>query len=942
MHSVRKNQLVLGFMVFLLCFYGLWQNSGKYEDNLMNLTKIMNRPYASDVHFPLILDGNDALDVFCTGNGTNGLDISSAHIIENYIFNTLDMTACDLRNIDRFLIIRNCTFLSNNENQASTNAGLYLQNTTNIIIVNCTFQRNPYGIYAVESRNINITQNILLNSSQSIAFENSNDSLIQHNRINNTIQRLFAVFSSNNLTVFNNTCIKFSDGMFFMGTNQSLIHNNTFLSGENFDIATQQDYNLTIVNNTMERGINFAVGSDQLEHTTNHIIENNQINNLPLYYFKNHHSMTSANFSNAGQIILANCSDSHITDLTLSNAMNAIRLCYCVNITVAHNNLTNFIFAIDMMNAANNTLWNNIVRKGMFGVSMYRSENNNISQNTLTNLSYGIQIGEANNNTFIENIIENQSVNGIEIILNSGNNVFCQNQFKKNDIGVAITFGNKNTFEDNIFMENRIGVELQTNAKFNNFSLNWFRNNTQYQAFDIGQNYWNTSTVGNYWSDYESRYPFTANDGYVWLTPYVIAGATAQDNLPKVIPIPLSINHPEDFSIEINTTYPIPWVLTENAVINAWFVVIRNGTEIWNNTWVPHENLNIFTNVTSLGIFNFTIIATDGMGSYVEDQVIIRAFNLPPILSNSPLDVEYECNTTNHFITWTVTDNSIIKPTYTLFRNGTELINASWQSAVPILWNIDGLAIGHYNYTIKAFDGYNETIIDEVIIFVSNRNPSFISVPSDLSFECNSTLPSINWTATDNSWTSLTYRIYQNGVFLKTGLWSSGIPITFQLENIEPGMYTFTLIIYDGYDGQNSTSVIINVTNLPPIFVDFPKNISYDRFSTGNSLTWRIFDRSSKNAFYLLYRDGILIYNQTWTSDKNITINIDGLTAGMHNFTIIVLDGWGASINHTVVVTVKPISIQIIIYVGVVTIIGIVVGIKIWIYQKRKKNKIIK
>ncbi len=53
------------------------------------------------------------------------------------------------------------------------------------------------------------------------------------------------------------------------------------------------------------------------------------------------------------------------------------------------------------------------------------------------------------------------------------------------------------------------------------------------QGYDTtGENSWD----GNYWNDYESRYPSATNDGFVWDTPYELNGETS-DNYPIVFPI---------------------------------------------------------------------------------------------------------------------------------------------------------------------------------------------------------------------------------------------------------------------------------------------------------------------------------------------------------------------------------------------------------------------
>lgn len=43
----------------------------------------------------------------------------------------------------------------------------------------------------------------------------------------------------------------------------------------------------------------------------------------------------------------------------------------------------------------------------------------------------------------------------------------------------------------------------------------------------------------------------------------------------------------------------------------------------------------------------------------------------------------------------------------------------SWTSTIEIIINIDGLAVGSYNFTIIAADGYSSYAIDTVIVTVT-------------------------------------------------------------------------------------------------------------------------------------------------------------------------------------------------------------------------------
>jgi hypothetical protein len=72
----------------------------------------------------------------------------------------------------------------------------------------------------------------------------------------------------------------------------------------------------------------------------------------------------------------------------------------------------------------------------------------------------------------------------------------------------------------------------------NNLIYNNCFNNTA-NAYDTGNNQWDSGTVGNYWSDYREKYPDTEelDESGIWDTPYDIpGGAGAQDRFPLMQP----------------------------------------------------------------------------------------------------------------------------------------------------------------------------------------------------------------------------------------------------------------------------------------------------------------------------------------------------------------------------------------------------------------------
>jgi len=87
----------------------------------------------------------------------------------------------------------------------------------------------------------------------------------------------------------------------------------------------------------------------------------------------------------------------------------------------------------------------------------------------------------------------------------------------------------------------------------------------------------------------------------------------------------------------------------------------------------------------------------------------------PPIIS-SPEDIEYEFGSTGNTLVWVVSDE--YPNTYEIFMDGESFESGAWESGVSITINIDGFAVGTYEFMIKCDDSYNNIATDNVLVNV--------------------------------------------------------------------------------------------------------------------------------------------------------------------------------------------------------------------------------
>lgn len=166
--------------------------------------------------------------------------------------------------------------------------------------------------------------------------------------------------------------------------------------------------------------------------------------------------------------------------------------------TLIDNTCNQNLYGIYLHMSNSNSLTNNNCSDNLFGIYLYTSDVNALGNNYCNRNSYGIYIESSYYNTITDNI--------------------CSNNAK---YGVAI-YGMKNYIHHNRFIRNN-GTTLIYNA-------------SHIQAYDeSGKNFWNTSTEGNYWSDWTSpdvNTPFSIVDN-----PYILDGdARAKDYFPITTP----------------------------------------------------------------------------------------------------------------------------------------------------------------------------------------------------------------------------------------------------------------------------------------------------------------------------------------------------------------------------------------------------------------------
>lgn len=271
-------------------------------------------------------------------------------------------------------------------------------------------------------------------------------------------------------------------------------------------------FNLTICENMFfYDGIfpaNYLLTSDIPLESVLLNVYNNTVNGKPLYYLQNKNDYTVN--SDAGQIILVNCTNVTVKNLYLTYTDFAILLYYCSNCLVENLKVIDTDGEVILFFSENNTIQNITSANSMHGICLdVGSKNNIVRYNEVYGNYVGISIiTSASGNRIYKNKAHDNSW-GIKVTSYFKNkpahdNHIYENDIYDNDIGirVASTYNSplyssyNSTINNNNLTNNEIGLQL-IHSDGNSILNNTFRKNLIAAMFtSCSQTTWE----GNYWN----------------------------------------------------------------------------------------------------------------------------------------------------------------------------------------------------------------------------------------------------------------------------------------------------------------------------------------------------------------------------------------------------------------------------------------------------------
>ncbi len=619
--------------------------------------------------------------------------------------------------------------ITNNNISLTKEYGVFLYSSDDNIIIGNNIRSGSRAI-SLEESNMNIIQsnncsdgyhgfelhyspdniiddNIAINNTWGIYLHTSSRNSITNNSAFGNHFGISARYSSDTWIKNNNASLNEYDGIELISASSSSIIKNKVFFNEIRGIRIMDSAFVNVSGNEMiENGIN--IRGEYLEHWNTHaIFSSNTVDGRPVYYWQNETSGTIP--SDAGQVMLANCTNVIIENQTLNYSSSGIQLGFSSNNSIINNNLY-FIqeYGIYLSHSEANMIINNNVSYSQYGILLYYSDLNDVMENNASINENGLTLSRSSNNSLTLNYVSQNT-----------------------DYGINLWESSSNLIYHNLIINN-------TNQAYDNEDDNQWNN-----TYLIG---------GNFWSDYLGvdnlsgpAQDIPGSDGF-GDTPFNI-DFNSIDKYPLMVPI-------EDIGPRIQLVFP-----GNNSVIDSGTILDFNifDEDLENvNYSIDGEPELTFTSPYDISTIGWgeglhtVLINTSDFGNHFVLRTFIFTIDSiePSITLNSPLNNSIIIVGTT--LDFTIMDTHLEQVTYT--------INGGLESPISDPFDLStlGWSDGVYTIQINAEDEAGNSnsswfffTLDSaspIIILNSPGNNSVIQAGTQLDFSViESNLAQVNY-----------------------------------------------------------------------------------------------------------------------------------------------------------------------------------------------------
>lgn len=183
--------------------------------------------------------------------------------------------------------------------------------------------------------------------------------------------------------------------------------------------------------------------------------------------------------------------------------------------------------------------------------------------------------------------------------------------------------------------------------------------------------------------------------------------------------------------------------------------------------------------------------------------------------------------------------------------------------------------------------------------------------PADLIIEEGNTSSSISWTASDPQ--AQSYTIFKDDVLKEGGPWTSGSPITHNINyTLSIGQHSYQIVLTESSGNQIIDNIEVSVMEMDlPQLVSSPGELYLSIGASDQVLSWTLTDNYPSN--YFIYFNGSEVAFDIWSSAEPITYNVSVLGIEeytVYNYTLVATDLSGNTMIDTTLVFVFDLEIK--------------------------------
>ncbi|MFW9993638.1 MAG: NosD domain-containing protein [Candidatus Odinarchaeota archaeon] len=799
-------------------------------------------------------------------------------------------------------------------NNATGNGYGYFMNGSshnNLIGNNASENGNGFYLYQYNTYNTFTGNNANRNTKGFLLSSYNNYNTFTGNTVNGNgyTEDGFKLSGYSNYNTFTGNNATGNEFGFYLSSSNSNTFTGNEASGNNYEGFTlDSSDNNTLAGNdaTDNGGLGFLLGGSYNNTLTGNDASGNDVGFLLDTAVNNTLTGNNASGNNYG-FLLGDSNNNTLTGNEASgNTIDGIYLDYSDNNTLTGNNAS----------------WNNL------GFDLFHSHNNTLTGNTANNnigAASGFLLWISSNNTLIGNTANDNNVHGFDLYSSSNNNTLIGNTATSNEYGFYLTgSSNSNNLTANTATENNRGFYLTGSSNYNTLTANNATSN-EYGFYLEGSSFntltansacdnvvtngitvggfvlvsssHNNTLTGNYAGENSEGFHLASSSNYNNLTWNI-----AYSNTGYGISLRSSSGNLLYYNFLIDNFQGGTLQAYDDSLTNSWNSSTRGN--YWSDHYGPDDDSN--------GIVDSSY--TLAGGQQVNDTLPLASgllASLSTLQLTGPADRVFEAGSTGILsLTWLPVTNIPVNTTYKLYLDDDLDESGNWTSGAATTLSVDltGASLGDYNITLVVSDYSNKTATHTVWVTVEDTVDPVIAAIIDFTVEAGPDAGVLTFSATDLF--PATYTLYLDGAVNKTDSWTSGTVVTFPLDSLPPGVYTFTLAVRDTTGNDDTLTVTVTVidTTNPVITYTGPSTFTFEEDSTGNTFTLSATDLFPGN--YTVYRDDYPVFSGNWTNGTVFTVSLDDLPLppGEYTIKLVVHDTSGneAILTVTVTVTAKP------------------------------------